>query len=109
MWEPTSSKFGHKIREGKGAESISVDRYPIVYEIIFEASKNARDLDVVSDSSFGIDKIVQAVVLKVFSRFGCNFSIGELGCSCNNEVRADCNFLIRHWRGYRIIKAGKII
>jgi hypothetical protein len=109
MWEPMSSKFSHEIREGKGAESISVDRYPIVYKIVFEASKNARDLDVVFNSSFGIDKIVQAVVLKVFSRFGRDFSIGELRWSCNDEVRADCNFLIRHWRGYRIIKAGRII
>jgi hypothetical protein len=40
-----NEKFSHEIREGKGAESILVDRYPIVYEIVFEASKNARDLE----------------------------------------------------------------
>ena len=38
MGKPTGSEFDREFRKGESNETVSVDRNPVVYKIIFEAS-----------------------------------------------------------------------
>ena len=72
-------KFNHKVFKGKGCESFTVDRDPVIDKIIFKTSEYVRYLQVVFDTSFSIDEIIEAVIFEVLYSFWRNFSIRKLG------------------------------
>ena len=69
MREPTGSEFCHEFREGKCRKPFTVDRNPVVDKVIFETTKDPRNLDVVLNPSLGINKVIEAVVLEVLGIF----------------------------------------
>jgi hypothetical protein len=58
MWEPASTEFNHELSERQCRKAVSVDRNPVVDEVILEASEDARDFDVVINPTFYVNEIV---------------------------------------------------
>ena len=59
----------------------SINRDPVVDEIIFEATKDAGDFDVIFDSTFRVDEIIHAVIAKVLDGLWRYLTIREVGAS----------------------------
>ena len=44
MREPASSELRHEVGEAEGGETFAIDRYPVIDEVIFKATKDPRNL-----------------------------------------------------------------
>ena len=97
MREPTCPELGHEVREREGGEVFLVDRNPIIDQIILKAPQDPGDLEIVFNSPFGVNKIVEAMVFEVFGRLWSDFSIGELRGTGDNKMGAGGNLLVGHF------------
>ena len=75
MREPTCPEFNHEVVKGESGETCSIDRNPVVDEIIFKTAEDTCHLDIIFDAILCVDEIIKAVVLKIFYRFWCDFAI----------------------------------
>lgn len=106
MWQPAHTKFNHKIFKEKGCESFAVDRDPVVDEIILKTSEYAQYLQVVINTTFGIDEVIEAVIFKVFYRLWRDFSIRKLRWSSDCQVNTCCILLVCHCRRrWKLVRA----
>ena len=58
VWEPTSTEFNHKVREGEGHEMILVDQDPIIDKVVLKAPKDMGDFDLIVDTTLCIDEVI---------------------------------------------------
>ena len=75
MREPTRTEFSHEFWKGESRESFSVDRDPVVDKVVFKTAEDMGDFEIVLDSSFCVDEVVEAVVFKILNGFWRDFSV----------------------------------
>ena len=69
MRKPTCPEFHHEVSERESGEAVSIDRNPVVDEVVFKTSENARDFDVIFNAVLSVDEVIETVVFEVFDRF----------------------------------------
>ena len=75
MRKPTCAEFNHEVVERECGETCSVDRNPVVDEIIFKTAEDTCHLDIIFDAILCVDEIIKAVVLEILYGFWRDFAI----------------------------------
>ena len=58
VWEPTSTEFDHKVREGEGRETIPVDQDPITDKVVLKAPEDTGDFDLIVNTTLCADEVI---------------------------------------------------